>query len=163
MQIKGRYPSFHLKKFQSFPVSLDLPKKASEEPWRQAQYKYIRSTSLQEITPSEEDILALYFKSNIETCIDIRTTHPQVAGFVFLEKDILTKAYFPKNTRNWSAKSTKYTTTALTRCPSSYTAFSVDDMDNLINNTYFFDTPKSNESINYIASSKLLKENKKNF
>ena len=55
---------------------------------------------LQGIPPSDSDIISLYVNSDAETRVEIITTHPEVAGFVFLEKGILTKAYFPKKFRD---------------------------------------------------------------
>ena len=117
--------------------------------------------SPQGITPSEIDVLALYVKSDLETRIEILTSHPQVAGFVFLEKGMLTKAYFPKKVRDWSSTTTKHSVAALTGCPSSHTAFSVDDTDLGGDNTYLVDTPRCHESVKHISVTKFLKDNKK--
>ena len=112
------------------------------------------------ITPSDIDILALYVKSDLETRIKILTSHPQIAGFVFIEKVMLTKAYFPKKIRDWSAKTMKHTVAALTGCPSNHTAFSVVDTDLGGDNTYLVDTPKCHESVKHITVMKFSKDNK---
>ena len=88
-------------------------------------------------------------------------TPPQVAGFTFLEKGMLTKAYFPKKVRDWSSTTTKHSVAVLTGCPSSHTAFSIDDTDLGGDNTYLVDTPKCHEAVKHISVTKFLKDNKK--
>ena len=117
-------------------------------------------SSPQGITPSDVGILALYVKSDLETRIEILTSYPQVAAFVFIEKGMLTKAYFPKNIRDWSVRTMKHTVAALTGCPSSHIAFSVDDTDLGGDNTYLIDTPKCHESVKHISVMKFSKDNK---
>ena len=45
----------------------------------------------QGIQPCDDDLIELYLSSDLETRTEILVSYPQVAGFVFLEKNISQK------------------------------------------------------------------------
>ena len=103
----------------------------------------------------------LYLTSSIETRAEIITSHPDVAGFIFLDEGHLTKAYFPKRIRSWNASSPKHSIAAVTGNPSSHTPFTVPEKTLLGDNPYLVEAPKLHSSVPTISVGKFLKENKK--
>ena len=75
----------------------------------------------QGISSSDVDPIVLYLTSDIETRAEIITTHPDVAGFIFLDEGHLTKVYFPTRIRSWTSSPPKHTIAAVMGNPSSYT------------------------------------------
>ena len=116
----------------------------------------------QGIQPCDDDPMELYLRSDLETRTEILVSHPQVAGFVFLEKNHLTKAFFPKKVRDWASKPSKNIIAAVTGCPESYTAFSVSDKVLGSDNTYLVESPDMHDDVRTITVTKFLKDNKKN-
>ena len=103
----------------------------------------------------------MYLTSDIETQAGIITTHPDVAGFIFLDEGHLAKAYLPKRIRSWTLSPPKHTIAAVTGNPSSYTPFTAPEKTLFGNNPYLVEAPKLHPSVPTISVGKFLKDHKK--
>ena len=115
----------------------------------------------QGIQPFDDDPVELYLRSDLTTRIEILTSHPQVAGFIFLEKNHLTKAFLTKKVKDWSSSPIKDIVAAVTGCPESFTAFSVDDGVLGSDNAFLVESPDLHDGVRTISAAKFLKDNKK--
>ena len=109
----------------------------------------------QGIQPCDDDPIELYLRSDLATRTEILASHPQVAGFIFLEKNHLTKAFLTKNVRDWGSNPIKNIVVAVTGCPESYTAFSVDDGVLGSDNTFLVESPELHDDVRTISVAKV--------
>ena len=91
--------------------------------------------------------------------------HPDVIGFIHLNKDIITKALLPKKVVNFKAttRANKKVVVATSGDTEEYTLFCVLEKALLSNGLYFTNLKKFLEGTSSIPVGKCLKENEKNY
>ena len=110
-------------------------------------------------TAEYEDPIALYLDANPETRANIILNHPLVYGFVYILDGLITKAFLPKQSIDWTANK-KYIA-AVSGTPKDFTPFCV------LEQFIFGDTPhltepvKFNDKVKTAAIGKFIKDNRK--
>ena len=104
--------------------------------------------------------LYLFLEGNIETRSNVLLNHPDVTGFIYLNDDILTKAFLPKRVVNFKKTPDKRNTiVAVSGDTEDFTPFAVPEQDLLSDTFHFTNCENINSRTPSISAGRYLKDN----
>ena len=105
--------------------------------------------------------LYLYLQGNVQTRSEVILSHPDVIGFVYMNEDIVTKAFLVKKMINFKATSPhkRNIIVAVSGDADDYTPFSVAEADIFSDTLHLTDCTSLNKKTPAISVGKFLKEN----
>ena len=113
-------------------------------------------------TPQYDDdshLLFLYLQGMVQIRSDIILNHPDVTGFVYLNEDVITKAFLPKKIINFKSTSeNRNNIAAISGDMEDYTPFLVLEKDLFSDTLHITDCTELNKETPSIALTKFLKE-----
>ena len=111
--------------------------------------------------PDDQNPINIYIQGNAETRSDVILNHPDVIGFVYLNENIVTKAFLPKKVINFktSDPSKKKIIVAVSGDTDEFTPFSIPEQDLFSDTLHFSDSTKLEKETPSISIAKFLKDN----
>ena len=108
--------------------------------------------------------LAIFLKGDIETQVEVILNHPDVIGFVYLNDNIITRAYLPKKFVDFKSSDPlkKKLILAVSGTPTEYSPSSVSEKNLLCDTLHFTDCTKLNDATPSVPVGKFLKDNQDN-
>ena len=104
--------------------------------------------------------LYLFLEGNVETRSNVLLNHPDVTGFIYMQDDVVTKAFLPKRVVNFKASPDKRNNiVAVSGDAEDYIPFSVPEKDLLSDTLHFTDCTNLNSKTPSIAVGRFLKDN----
>ena len=86
-------------------------------------FEPLQNNDLQSSPSTQEDLLLKFVHTNPEVRINLLLNHPEIYGFVYIIDGILTKAFLPKKSVDWTKN--REHIAAVSGSPLDYTPFSV--------------------------------------
>ena len=116
---------------------------------------------LPKVSYSEDnDPLYLFLEGNIEMRSNVLLNHPDVTGFIYLNDDIVTKAFLPKRVVNFKKTPDKRNTiVAVSGDTEDFTPFAVPEHDLLSDTFHFTNCENLNPKTPSISAGRYLKDN----
>ena len=107
---------------------------------------------------------AIYLQGDVDTRSDVILNHPDVIGFVYLNENIITKAFLAKKVVNFKTTdpNKKKRIVAVSGDTDEFTPFSVSERDIFSDSLHFTDCTQLEKNTPSISVAKFVKENEKN-
>ena len=111
--------------------------------------------------PDNQNPINIYIQGDAEIRSDVILNHPDVIGFVYLNDNIVTKAFLPKKVINFktSDPSKKKIIVAVSGDTDEFTPFSIPEQDLFSDTLHFSDSTKLEKGTPSISIAKFLKDN----